>query len=153
MLNLLQPSFPTLPVADLSEPPGRTVEDLAAHETVGKIDKQVRGAAALVEKGIKFHKVETVDEAAVVQHLHHQMSLSDSGTARNRRADSRRDARIEKIDIQTDMQQATRPGDAIEEGAQQHSNAVLIDRTNVMERNIGNTERRDRKSTRLQYSP
>ena len=41
-----------------------------------------------------------------MQQLHHQMRLAIGRPARNRGADARRDRRIKKVNVQTDMQQA-----------------------------------------------
>lgn len=67
-----------------------------------------------------------------MDHLHHQMGLSDRGAAGNGRTDRGGDHWIKEIDIQRDMQQAIGTFDAIQKGGQGFRDAVLVNLAHVM---------------------
>src|SRR5271166_6261946 len=80
--------------------------DLPAEQARGQVDQQERAFGPLVEEGVELNKIERRLKAGFIQKLHHQMRLAVSRPAWNCGADTRRDRRIEKVDVQTDMQQA-----------------------------------------------
>ena len=69
------------------------------HENAGAL-------AAIVEERIEFDEIERRDEAAVGQHFHDEMRFAERRAAGHGGADARREIRIEKIDIEADVQQA-----------------------------------------------
>ena len=67
----------------------------------------------------------------IVQQLHDQMRLAIGGAARHRGADAGRDAGIEEVDVEGEMQHAVRSPDALDDAADQHADAELVDRAHV----------------------
>src|SRR5882724_10298511 len=82
---------------------GRTVEDASAEKACRQFDQNAGALAAVVEEWIKFDQIERRHQAAVREHLHHQMRFAECRAAGDGGAHARRELRVEEIDIETDM--------------------------------------------------
>ena len=82
------------------------VGDLQAEQAADQFDCDARGAAAFVEKRIELDDVDRSHQPRVMQQLHDQMGFAIGGAARHRGADAGCHRRIEKIDVEADMQHA-----------------------------------------------
>src|SRR6056297_3737694 len=111
---------------------GGAIKDAAAKRRGRKIDHHLRGAAAIIEKGVQLHEVERGHQPAVADHLHHQMRLADGGPAGYGGADSGGEGGIEEIHVERDMQRATLSGDMIEKGPERARDALLVDHPHIM---------------------
>ena len=79
---------------------------MQAEQAAEQFDGDTRGAAALVEERIELDNVDRAHQFRIMQQFHDQMGLAVGGAAGNGGADARCDRRIEKIDVEADMQHA-----------------------------------------------
>ena len=67
----------------------------------------------------------------IVQQFHDQMRLAIGGAARHGGADAGRDGGIEEVDVEGKMQHAVLRPHALDDAADQHADAELVDRAHV----------------------
>jgi hypothetical protein len=113
---------------------------LLAEQTADQLDRSPRRPAALVQKWIEFDNIDGSDQPGFVQQLHDQMRFAVSRAARHRRPNSRRDGRIEKIDVETDMQHAVAGAHMFDEPADQHPDTKLVDLAHFRDANAARAQ-------------
>src|SRR5258707_1910371 len=79
------------------------VSYLLAKEAADQFDSRARRTAPLIEERVELDDIDRSNQPGIMQHLHHQMRLSIGGAAGHCSADAGRDARIEKINVETDV--------------------------------------------------
>src|SRR5215831_3269668 len=79
-------------------------ERALAEQGLDVVYGECRGAIVHIEGGIQLDHIERGEAMRVGDHLHAQLRLAIGGTTEYARADSRRDLRVQKIDIEADVQ-------------------------------------------------
>src|SRR3981081_106462 len=105
--------------------------DRLAKQAPDQFYRGARGTAPLVEKRIKLNNIDRPNQSGIMQHLHHQMRLAIGGAAGNGGADAGRQAGIEKIDVETDVQHAVAGFHLVDDPADQHPNPELVDLAHI----------------------
>src|SRR6266702_3815162 len=104
----------------------RPVGDLLAEQAADQLDRGARGPTALVQEWIELDDVNRSYQSGIVQELHDQVRLAIGRSARHRGADARRDAGVEEIDAEADMQYPVARPHALDHAPDQHGNAELV---------------------------
>src|SRR5437016_6728598 len=107
------------------------VRYLLAKQAADQFDSRARGTAPLVEEGVEFDDIDRSNQPGIVQHLHYQMRFSIGRATGHRGADAGRHAGIEKINVETDVQHAVAGFHLVDDAADQHANAELIDLAHI----------------------
>src|SRR5512144_1252617 len=75
-----------------------------SEEALDEIDGENGSLVVLVERGIELDDIERSDPPRVRDHFHAELRLAVVRSARHRRADAGRDAGIEEIDVEADVE-------------------------------------------------
>src|SRR6185437_4996150 len=102
-----------------------------AEQTADEFNRGVRGAAPLVEERVELHDIDGTDQPAIMQHLHDQVRLAIGRAAWHGGADAGRQSRVEKVDVETDMQHAVARPHPVDHAADQHPDPELVDLPHV----------------------
>jgi hypothetical protein len=109
----------------------RPVDDRLAEKAGGQLDQQLGAGAAHIEKGIEFDDIHGADNAGLKEQLHAEMRFTIGCPSGNRGADARRQRRVEKIDIEADMQMAARRPHRVNDRFQRRHDAAFVDRPHI----------------------